>query len=133
MKNELNIVVVDDNSSTLYLLKTIIKQFCMSQKCNLSTFSNYKKLIDYVQDIDDPTIIDLLILDYTVPDMNGDQFLLYYPKLNLTCPIIFITGSPEKDLQHKLLQKEKVFRVLEKPFDTKLFYSTIKKALIKTK
>ena len=131
MKNELNIVVVDDNSSTLYLLKTIIKQFCMSQKCNLSTFSNYKKLIDHVQNTEDPSSIDLLILDYTVPDMNGDQFLLHYPKLNLSCPIIFITGLPEKDLQNKLQQKENVFKVLEKPFDTKLFCSTIKKALIK--
>lgn len=76
MKNELNIVVVDDNSSTLYLLKTIIKQFCISQyKCNLSTFSNYKKLIDHVQNLKHPNEITLLILDYHVPDMNGDKFL----------------------------------------------------------
>lgn len=71
----------------------------------------------------EPTPIDLMVVDFAMPDMRGDQFAAEARLKRPTVPILFITGYADPTS----LQRERF--VLRKPFSAALLISTAENAM----
>lgn len=72
--------------------------------------------------------VDLVLVDYSLPGMNGEEFYRKALTLNPITPVIFMTAlnSVEKAVE---LMKLGAFSYLTKPLDINQLHLTIKKAL----
>ena len=117
IKNNIAILCVDDERIILDSLKIQLER----------EFKN-NFLFEYAQDPEEALeIIDELILekvdvllvvyDYQMPGMNGDQFVatlkVKLPNVN----IVMLTGQMPKDVKLKLLNKNIVLKVISKPWN----------------
>jgi signal transduction histidine kinase len=72
--------------------------------------------------------VDLIIIDYNMPEMNGLQCIQRIRELNFIMPIILSTGS--LNLETKIdLQKFGINSLLNKPYEFDAMMSTIKKLI----
>jgi CheY-like chemotaxis protein len=117
IKNNIAILCVDDERIILDSLKIQLER----------EFKN-NFLFEYAQDPEEALeIIDELILekvdvllvvsDYQMPGMNGDQFVatlkVKLPNVN----IVMLTGQMPEDVKPKLLNKNIVLKVISKPWN----------------
>ncbi len=117
IKNNIAILCVDDERIILDSLKIQLER----------EFKN-NFLFEYAQDPEEALeIIDELILekvdvllvvsDYQMPGMNGDQFVatlkVKLPNVN----IVMLTGQMPEDVKLKLLNKNIVLKVISKPWN----------------
>lgn len=70
-----------------------------------------------------PHSIDLMVVDFAMPDMRGDQFAVKARLQRATVPIVFITGYSEP----ASLQSEPW--VLQKPFAAASLIQTVEQAM----
>lgn len=125
MKNK--IVVIDDSAIIRTTLNEQIKR-----KFDVDIY-----LYDTTEDfIKNPINADVMILDYDFANRSGEhtmtgyEFLIKSAAYNLiTCPIIFLTAHREEDLLLKLMSAPSVYCIFEKPYETRLFLSTIEQLL----
>lgn len=60
--------------------------------------------------------IDLLMIDYRLPDIDGDELLLQLRKIHPDIPVLFVTGYPSYELEKKVMSQEYgAYRFLTKP------------------
>ena len=117
IKNNIAILCVDDQRIILDSLKIQLER----------EFKN-NFLFEYAQDPEEALeVIDELILekvdvllvvsDYQMPGMNGDQFVatlkVKLPNVN----IVMLTGQMPEDVKPKLLNKNIVLKVISKPWN----------------
>jgi signal transduction histidine kinase/CheY-like chemotaxis protein len=72
--------------------------------------------------------VDLIIMDYNMPEMNGLECIEKVRKLNFNMPIILSTGSLNIDTKFDL-QKIGINSILLKPYEFDTMLSTIQKLL----
>lgn len=77
----MNILIVDDNSDTLNLLKFYLKEYTVHTADRCVAALEMVKVFDY----------DLLIIDVKLPDFTG-TYLAERVKENKDVPIIFLTN-----------------------------------------
>jgi DNA-binding response OmpR family regulator len=70
----------------------------------------------------DPTRIDLLLLDITLPEKSGWDLFEQFSSINPLLPIVIITGRQN---QYKLAAAAGVGALMEKPLDVPLLLETI--------
>ena len=76
-----------------------------------------------LEEVKTPDRIDLMIVDFAMPDMRGDQFAAKARSQRSAVPIVFISGYAEP----ASLQSEPY--VLRKPFSLNSLISTTEEAL----
>ena len=81
------ILIVDDDSDTLFLLKTVL----MKQGYNVETTVSPTSAIELFNE----NSFDVAIVDYLMPEMTGDKLALRLSKLDNRVYIVFITGHSE--------------------------------------
>jgi len=94
MKEIKNLTLVDDDSVFVFITSKIIEQSKMVQ--NLQVFENGMDALTFFKENFDNTELlpDILLLDLSMPIMDGWQFLDEYLKLNIKHPItIYICSS----------------------------------------
>jgi len=90
MKDELNILLVEDNSMDVGLLKrTLILEFKNLHFCVIQTEKEF--LLEIEKDY------DLVISDYALPRFNGKEALRLRNKINPLIPFIIVTGSMNEE------------------------------------
>ena len=72
--------------------------------------------------------VDLIIMDFNMPEMNGLECIEKVRKLNFNMPIILSTGSLNIDTKFDL-QKIGINSILLKPYEFDTMLSTIQKLL----
>ena len=88
MYKEAKIMVVDDIEEVLNATKSTLK----FEGMNVVTYSNPKEALEYLKN----NKVDVLLLDFFMPEMNGDKFIEELRKFNNETVIILRTGYSDK-------------------------------------
>ncbi len=120
----MNILLIEDN---LNIIKGLKYSFDINNY-NLIYITNIKDTLNYLKE---NKLIDLIIIDITLPDGNGfDLYENYLKKLNI--PTIFLTAKDDEDDIVKGLNIGGE-DYITKPFSTKELLARINKILIRNK
>ena len=90
-KNEIKILVVEDDYSQSLLIKTILTKEGFQVKVIEDGFDAYNYLIE------NPEKHDIILLDYHLPSIDGLEILQKLDKNNKSLPIIFFTVDSSVD------------------------------------
>ncbi len=85
-----------------------------------SIFKNGVLALQYLQN----KTVDLIILDYYTPQMNGDEFIDQLHAAGKTPAIIMVTSANDADTVHKLISRG-VTDYLVKPFEYERFQAAL--------
>lgn len=120
----MNILLIEDNLNIIKGLKYSFDK----NNYNLMYITNIKDTLNYLKE---NKLIDLIIIDITLPDGNGfDLYENYLKKLNI--PTIFLTAKDDEDDIVKGLNIGGE-DYITKPFSTKELLARINKILIRNK
>jgi two-component system sensor histidine kinase EvgS len=103
-----HIMIVDDEKDLIQVQKQVLQ----SLGYTVLTASRPSEVITMLQDRDSP--VDLLITDYSMPHMNGDQLALRIRRFQPDLPIILCTGNKEV-IDQRVLDQVKFADILVKP------------------
>ncbi len=87
-----------------------------------SVFKNGALALQYL----DNCSVDLIILDYYTPQMNGDEFIDRLRAAGKTPAIIMVTSANDADTVHKLISRG-VTDYLVKPFEYERFQAALER------
>ena len=93
------IYVIDDNQKTCFLMQKMIETFGHAVK----TESNPQAAIDYLFELEDPSVLSLIFLDLLMPNMTGHEFMnkvKEHPTLK-EIPIVLLTS---KDYSEEMMK-----------------------------
>jgi CheY-like chemotaxis protein len=116
------ILIVDDDSSVRQMLARVLTD----EGHRVLTAASGLEAIGLASTM----VFDLILLDITMPDMNGWETLAELTAKKLAQPhsVIIITASPN---QQATAREAGVMAVLEKPLDFPLLIKTVSHALAK--
>jgi FixJ family two-component response regulator len=100
------IYVVDDDAGVLGSLRFLLE----IDGFDVHTFRSGESLLNAVH----PTGVDCFVIDYKMPDMNGIDLTTRLRGLNITAPVILITGYPDEHISARAMAAG-VNHVLRKP------------------
>jgi CheY-like chemotaxis protein len=116
-RNEFTILVVDDDTSFLHLVSSVLRKHGFNV---LNASSGVKSLTMFTYA---PSDIRLVLLDYTMPQLNGDETLQYLRKLNPSIKVVAVTSSDSNQVSARF--RDGVDKFLQKPLDAKELIATI--------
>jgi len=116
-RNEFTILVVDDDASFLHLVSSVLRKHGFTV-LNASSGVKGLNMLTY-----SPADIRLVLLDYTMPKLNGDQTLQHLRKLNPSIKVIAVTSTDPKLVPASF--RDGVDRFLRKPLDAKELISVV--------
>ncbi|NIM13368.1 MAG: response regulator [Candidatus Aminicenantes bacterium] len=122
MSDKFNILVVEDDVATGKVISFELKAKGYNSRC----FENAEEALVFFR----KNSVDLILVDYTLPGMNGEEFFLKVKELNPLMPVIFITALQSVDKAVQLL-KMGAYTYLTKPLKMEELHHNIKNALEK--
>jgi signal transduction histidine kinase/CheY-like chemotaxis protein len=110
------VLVLDDDDQVLDTLSEILRDFGYS-------VAAFGSALQALEEVTGPKPIDLMIVDYAMPEMRGDEFAAKARMQRSSVPILFISGYADATgLEYEP-------NVLRKPFSVDLLISTIEEAI----
>ena len=111
-KEELpKVLVVDDDAEMVYLAQYLLEQ-CGYQSDSAMDTTGFNKIYNVA-----PAAV---MLDLTMPNGASEEITNIMVSQNAKHPIIFVTGRPPEEIEHRRKQAEaqglKIAAVLHKPF-----------------
>ncbi len=120
------IICVDDEKIVLdSLQKQLNRHF--ENKFSYEFAESAEEALEIIEDIQSPETIVIVISDWLMPNMKGDEFLL---KIHEELPEVhkfMLTGQVDSDAITKLITKLDNFVVFQKPWDEDKLIETISK------
>lgn len=113
------ILLVDDDQSVLFVVKECLKQ---NGQYHVSAFAHPADALAAFEQ--DPGRFSLLITDYCMPKMTGEELACRIREQRPEMPAIGISGTP-----HKYRNPEIFAELLPKPFDFEALEATVTKLL----
>ncbi|TGK78492.1 response regulator [Leptospira noumeaensis] len=129
-KNRKNaILFVDDETIILLSMKSQVRQR-FGEKYKYLTADNAKEAWDLLQELEEEgSSVSVIITDWSMPGMNGDEFLR---KVHQTYPEIekvIVTGFADQKSMDELNLEIGPIVCLKKPWDEEELITTISKAM----
>ena len=118
--SNMKIISIDDNENNLFL----IEAFCQEMQIDVKSFNNPLDALLYV--LSNP--LDMIIIDYMMPELNGLDFIKEFRKTNTTIPIIMITAANEEKI-HTLAFEAGANDFLTKPVNSTFFKARVNNLL----
>jgi DNA-binding response OmpR family regulator len=126
-----NIIIVEDDLPSVKYYETLM----MNSGANIRVFTNGKDFLDYLDTSPGP--IDLLIIDFLIPFVNGIECVRLFRKERKNVPVLmltayfseqskneaFIAGCNEYVL--KPLFPEKIYSLLQKYLRPQITYTSL--------
>jgi CheY-like chemotaxis protein len=116
-RKEYTVLIVDDDASFLHLASTVLRKHGFNV---LKASSGVKGLNMLVYA---PGDIRIVLLDYTMPQLNGDETLEHLRKLNPSIRVVAVTSSDPNLVPASF--RDGVDKFLTKPLDAKQLIETI--------
>jgi DNA-binding NtrC family response regulator len=117
-----NILVVEDDTTAAKVICFELKARGYNSRC----FENGEEALLYFRE----NPVDLVLIDYALPGMNGEELFLKIREINPLTPVIFITALQSVDKAVQLL-KMGAFSYLTKPLNMEALHHNIKNGLEK--
>lgn len=115
--SKIKIVSIDDNENNLMLVEAI----CMELGASVQSFADPLDALMYVLQ----NSVDIIIIDYMMPNLNGIEFIKEYRNSNKLVPIVMVTAAGSDDDIHKDAFDAGVNDFLAKPINSILFKARI--------
>lgn len=118
----MRIVSIDDNENNLFLIESI----CTDMELQVKSFSEPLEALMYVLQ----NQIDMILIDYMMPNLNGLEFIEEYRKKIKNVPIIMITAAGDDENIHKKAFELGANDFLSKPVNSVIFKARVINLLI---
>ncbi len=118
------IMIVDDEEGNLISIKSLL-----DTDYEVITASNGRRALEKIEELEDPTMIHLIISDQRMPELTGVEFLAKtIPIIPKTIRII-LTGFTDVDDIIDSINKSNIYKFLTKPVKAEDLSITVKNAL----
>lgn len=117
------VLVIDDQGDILDGVRELIENGIPETK--VVTAGNAQEALRVIGE----TKIDLLIVDYKMPGMNGIEFLQEIQRRGRSIPRFIITAYPDADLAEAAINNLQVEGFFQKPLRVREFVTAIDKEL----
>jgi len=114
------ILIIEDDEEMCWALDSILEK----EGYNVLAINRGKEAIQEIENQN----IDLIILDYKLPDMTGKKILDLWGVKNPKCKFIIITAYGTSKLKKELMNSGAV-AFFDKPFKIKRLVNTVNKLL----
>jgi len=123
------ILIVDDDTSTVFLLKyTLLNSF--GDKYLYETALNAEEALDIIDDLNSSGVKVILILsDWLMPGMKGDEFLLKVNEKHPDIKAIMISGYADREAVEKMCSTIKLRAFISKPWEAENLILEVNKCL----
>ena len=120
---KLEIMIVDDQPSVCKEVSVFLKN-----DANVHAFKTGKEAVAYLTNTKNH--VDLILLDYYMPEMTGFEVLLHIRqnKATVNTPVVFLTTEINERMEHEMMQRGAT-DYLCKPVEPKTLRQCIKKHL----
>ncbi len=115
--HNMQIVSIDDNKNNLFLIESM----CVEIELNVKSFFDPLEALMYVL----KNHVDMIVIDYMMPNLNGIDFIKEFRNKNKKVPIIMVTASGNNDQIHKNAFDAGVNDFLSKPVNSLLFKARV--------
>lgn len=115
------ILIVDDEVKILNILNTIISDLGM-------VFIGSANPLDALAMLEELPL-DLIIVDYVMPQMNGEEFAKKVREINKTVPILYLSSADNEDKFKKDQKPLGLHGIVVKPFSRQSITEMIEKTL----
>ena len=123
------IICVDDERIVLDSLKVELK-FKFSTDFDIEVAESSQEALQLFEELkSEQAEIPLIISDYIMPQMKGDQLLKQICEQNPQIVAIFLTGQATLQGVTNAVNQAGIFRFIEKPWSKEILYSTVSEAL----
>ena len=113
----MRIVSIDDNENNLFLIESI----CTDMELQVKSFNEPLEALMYVLQ----NQIDMILIDYMMPNLNGLEFIEEYRKKIKNVPIIMITAAGDDENIHKKAFELGANDFLSKPVNSVIFKARV--------
>lgn len=119
----MQILIVDDNPTNLAVFSTMVDKL---EDAIPVDFADPVKALEWSKN----NSLDLVLLDYMMPDLNGLEFLQEFRKIpkNIHVPVIFVTAYTENEIRHKALESTAI-DFITKPIEKIEFMTRVRNML----
>lgn len=91
MKKPTSIIIIDDELHSIELLEYLLKS--LNDVSVLKTFTQARLALEFI--LENPEDIDIILLDISMPEMDGFEFLKELHNYPINPCVIFVTGYEE--------------------------------------
>ena len=118
------VLLIDDDQLLLKALPAVFEQSpCVITVDTASSAEQALRLIE-------ATEYDTMVSDFSMPGLNGIEFLKECKAVRPDIPIILLTGYGTLELEEKAFE-EGAYALIQKPVDADVFLSVVTRAIIR--
>ncbi|MCB1178058.1 MAG: response regulator [Leptospiraceae bacterium] len=127
MKNYNSILCVDDDEIILLALRRSIQSH-FKERFIYETAKNAEEAIETIEDLfKDGIKVVLIISDWQMPGMKGDELLIYIKNNFPGIASIMITGQADEDAKKRVLNEAGAVKIFDKPWNANELFQTIER------
>lgn len=123
------ILCVDDDSTVLNALRTLLGKIFGADNI-IEIAETGEEALEIAREYrDDGKAVNVIVSDYIMPVMRGDELLVRLHEASPDTVKIMLTGQSDLDGVKKAINEANLYRFLEKPFNNADLVLTIRSAL----
>ena len=127
--NQPVILCVDDEQTILESLKIELKQ-AFGDQCLIETAECGEEALELVEQLrEDNCELPLVISDYIMPDIKGDELLKRIHQISPATLKVMLTGQTDIDAVANAIKYAKLYCYIKKPWDTEDLILTVREAI----
>lgn len=120
------ILCIDDEKMVLTNLKQQLKS-SLGNEYSYETAESAEEAFEVLEDIDAPIV--LIITDWLMPGMKGDEFLVQFKKKYPNTIPIMLSGQADENAVHRAYEEAGLFAFVKKPWNKEELIQTIQEAI----
>ncbi len=115
-KNNPVVLCVDDDVAVLQAIRSLLEK-TMAGQVDIEVAEGGQEALDACADMeDDGRPVSIIISDYIMPNMRGDELLIKLHELYPRMMKVMLTGQSDLTGVRRVINKASLYRFLEKPF-----------------
>ena len=123
------ILCVDDDQTVLQALRSLLEK-TLGGQAEIEVAECGQDALDICEDLaEDGRPVSIVISDYIMPNMRGDELLIKLHEFSPKMIKIMLTGQSDLTGVRRVINKSSLYRFLEKPFNNADLVLTAKSAV----